>query len=266
MGEGGDRQMRFKDKVAIVTGSGRGIGRATAEAFAREGARVVINDIDREPAEETLQAIKGAGGEAIVCIGGTNDREAVQRMVDTTLQTYGTIDILVNNAGIIRPAMINKMDIDTWNQVIDVNLTGVFNCLQAVGRVFLQKAKDNPDARCNGKIVNVSSVAGLRGTIGQINYGAAKAGVIGITMSAAREWGRYAINVNAVAFGMVATRMTETIRTDPRFAEQYKSQIILGRYAEPEDVVPAILFLSSSEADYITGQTLSVCGGFHIAV
>jgi 3-oxoacyl-[acyl-carrier protein] reductase len=258
--------MRFKDKVAIVTGSGRGIGRTTAVAFAKEGARVVINDIDKEPAEETLNTIKETGGEAIICLGGTDDRQAVQNMVDTTLEKYGTIDILVNNAGIIRPAMINKMDIETWNKVIAVNLTGVFNCLQAVGNVFLKKAKENPTARCNGKIVNVSSVAGLRGTMGQINYGAAKAGVIGITMSAAREWGRWAINVNAVAFGMVATRMTETVRTDPRFADQYKSQIILGRYAEPEDVAPAILFLCSADADYITGQTLSVCGGFHIAV
>lgn len=256
--------MRFKDKVAIVTGSGRGVGQEVVKRFAQEGARVVVNDIDAEPAQETAKAIQAAGGEAIVCIGGTNDREAVQKMVDATLQKYGTIDILVNNAGIIRPAMINKMTMEQWNAVIEVNLTGVFNCLQLVGNVFLQKARGNPEARSNGKVVNVSSVAGLRGTMGQINYGAAKSGVIGITMSAAREWGRYKVNVNAVAFGVVETRMTETIRSDVRFSEEYKKQIILGRYATPEDVAPAILFLSSADADYITGQTMSICGGLHI--
>lgn len=256
--------MRLKDKVAIVTGSGRGIGKMTAQLFAREGAKVVVNDIDAEPAQETVKSIQGAGGEAMAFIGGSDDRDAVQRMVDETLKKYGTIDILINNAGIIRPAMINKITMEQWNSVLNINLTGVFSCLQLVGNVFLQKAKQNPESRSNGKIINVSSVAGLRGTTGQINYGAAKSGVIGITMSAAREWGRYHINVNAVAFGVVATRMTEVIRSDPRFSEEYRKQIAFGRYATPEDVAPSILFLASPDADYITGQTLSICGGLHI--
>jgi 3-oxoacyl-[acyl-carrier protein] reductase len=130
----------------------------------------------------------------------------------------------------------------------------------------LGRARENPEALCNGKIVNVTSIAGLRGTIGQINYAAAKAGVLGITMSAAREWGRYGINVNCVAFGMVETRMTETIRTDPRFADQYKKQIALGRYSSPEDVAPAVVFFASDDANYVTGQILNVCGGADIHV
>jgi|MGYP001237229711 3-oxoacyl-[acyl-carrier protein] reductase len=256
--------MKLKDKVAIITGSGRGVGQAAAQSFAREGAKVVVTDIDAEPAQETVKSIQEAGGEAMAFIGGTDDREAVQQMVDETVKKYGTIDILVNNAGIIKPAMINKMTVEQWNAVLNINLTGVFNCLQLVGNVFIQKAKQTPDAHSNGKIINVSSVAGLRGTMGQINYGAAKSGVIGITMSAAREWSRFHINVNAVAFGVVATRMTEVIRTDPRFSEEYRKQIPFGRYATPEDVAPAMLFLASSDADYITGQTMSICGGLHI--
>jgi 3-oxoacyl-[acyl-carrier protein] reductase len=143
-------------------------------------------------------------------------------------------------------------------------LTGVFNCTQTVGQVFLQKAKENPDAITNGKIINITSIAGLRGTIGQVNYAAAKAGVVAVTMSAAREWGRYGINVNCVALGLVETDMTETIRTDPRFRDEYLKSIVLQRYAKPEDVAPAVLFLASRDADYITGQILNVCGGADI--
>jgi 3-oxoacyl-[acyl-carrier protein] reductase len=162
--------------------------------------------------------------------------------------------------------MIEKMTVEQWDRVIAVNMTGVFNGTQIVGRAFLERARNNGDDLCNGKIVNVTSVAGLRGTIGQINYAAAKAGVLGITMSAAREWGRYGVNVNCVAFGLVETRMTETIRTDPRFADQYKKQIVLGRYSSPADVAPAVVFFASDDANYVTGQILNVCGGADIHV
>jgi 3-oxoacyl-[acyl-carrier protein] reductase len=253
-------------RVAIVTGAGRGIGEAVARLFAHEGAGVLLADVDRAPAEEVAAAIRAGGAEAIACAADVTNRQQVEAMVAEALGVFGRVDVLVNNAGITRPAMIEKMTEEEWQQVLAVNLTGVFYCTQIVGRVFLQNARQNPGARCNGKIVNVTSVAGLRGTVGQVNYAAAKAGVVGVTMSAAREWGRYGVNVNCVAFGLVETRMTEMIRTDPKFQEQYLRQIVLGRYAAPQDVAPAILFLASSAADYITGQVLNVCGGADIHV
>ncbi|MCC7411031.1 MAG: glucose 1-dehydrogenase [Gammaproteobacteria bacterium] len=255
---------RFQDKVAIVTGAGRGIGAAIARGFAAEGARVVVADVDSSSAGRTSAAIRESGGHALACAADVVNRAQVEQLVEESLRAYGTIDILVNNAGITRAAMIHKMTEQEWEQVLAVNLTGVFHCTQIVGRIMMEKARNFPDAAANGKIINISSVAGLRGTIGQINYAAAKAGVIGVTMSAAREWGRYGINVNGVAFGLVETDMTETIRTDPKFREQYLQQIALRRYAKPEDVAPAVLFLASPAADYITGQILSVCGGVDI--
>jgi len=264
-GKEGD-MMRLKDKVAVITGSGRGIGAAIARLFAREGAKVVISDIDERSQQETFDQIRKGGGQAIACFCDVTDRSSIQKLVDETLKELGTIDILINNAGIVQPAMISKMAPKEWDRVLDVNLKGAFNCLQIVGRVFLEKAEKNPEAPCSGKVVNISSIAGLRGSIGQINYAAAKAGLLGLTMSAAREWGKYKINVNAVAFGVVETEMSKVIRTDPRFSEMYRQQIALGRFAKPEEVALAVLFLASSEADYITGQVLVVDGGMHISL
>ncbi len=256
--------MRLREKVAVVTGSGQGIGAAVARSMAAEGANVVVTDINASSANDIAMEIKSAGGKAIACEADVAEHTQVECLVEESLGAFGTIDILVNNAGITRPAMIHKMTAEEWQQVLAVNLTGVFNCTQIVGRVFMQKADDNPDSIANGRIINVTSIAGLRGTIGQINYAAAKAGVVGITMSAAREWGRKGINVNCVALGLVETDMTETIRSDPRFRDQYLKGIVLRRYAMPEDVAPAVLFLASREADYITGQVLNVCGGADI--
>ena len=256
--------MRFEGCVAIVTGAGRGIGKATAEGLAAEGAKVLVNDVDADVAAGVAGEIRAAGGEAGHAAGSVADREFAAAMVAQAEKDLGRVNVLVNNAGITAPAMTLKMSPEQWHQVIDVNLTGVFNCIQAVGPSFKRTHDEDPEIRCAGRIVNVSSVAGLRGTVGQPNYGAAKAGVIGLTMSVAREWGRYRVISNAVAFGTVETRMTETVRNDERFRDKYLSEILLSRYASPEEVARTIMFLASPDADYITGQTLNVSGGLHI--
>ncbi len=258
--------MRLRGRTALVTGSGRGIGAAIARAFANEGAKVAVCDLDPASAEQIAHGIQDAGGEALPLRMDVTDRMQIEQALACANETFGAVDTLINNAGVSIPAMIEHMTPEQWEMATAVNLTGVFNCTQIVGRTLLAAARRQPDRRSNGKIVNVTSIAGLRGTIGQINYAAAKAGVLGLTMSTAREWGRYGINVNCVAFGLVETQMTEKIRSDPRFAEQYMKQIALGRYAAPEDVVPAVVFFASDDADYITGQILNVCGGADIHV
>ncbi|WAH36203.1 SDR family NAD(P)-dependent oxidoreductase [Alicyclobacillus dauci] len=255
--------MKFKDQVVIVTGSGRGIGRAAVIGFAKEGAQVVVNDVDEEEAWNTAQEIREMGGKAVAYVGSVSSRSSAQELVDVAVKEFGTVNVLVNNAAVTRPAMIHKMTEEQWDTVIDVGLKGVFNCIQAVSPVFIDRGKQNPDGLSNGKVINVTSVAGLTGTVGQINYGAMKSGVVGITMSTAREWGRYRIQSNAVAFGVVETRMTETIRED-KFADTYKSKITLGRFATVDDVVPGVLFLGSNDANYITGHVLNVSGGYYI--
>lgn len=256
--------LRFDGVVAIVTGAGRGIGRATAMGLAAEGALVTVNDADGAEADAVVKEIGAAGGTAIAAAGSITDRDFVERMVSDTEQQLGRVTVLVNNAGVTDSAMALKMSYLQWQRVIDINLTGGFNCIQAVGPSFVSRFKEDPDIRCAGRIVNVSSVAGLRGTMGQVNYGAAKAGVIGLTMSIAREWARYRVVSNAVAFGSVETRMTETMRTDERFRDKLVEEILLGRHATPAEVARTIMFLASSDADYITGQTLNVSGGLHI--
>lgn len=256
--------MRFKDKVIFITGGGRGIGRSMALAFAQEGGRVVLTARTQSQLEAVAGEVKNLGGQALPVSMDVTNAGQVKSAMEAAIQTFGTVDVLVNNAGITDTAMIAKMTEEQWDRVVDINLKGMFLCLQAVSPLFIERAKKNPEARCNGKVVNITSTAGLRGTIGQINYAAAKAGVVGLTMAAAREWARYRVNVNAVAFGIIETEMTEVIRSDPKFHETYLKQIPLTRYGTPEEVAASVLFFASSESDYVTGQTLSVCGGFHI--
>lgn len=247
--------MRLKNKVAIVTGSGQGLGEAMAKALAAEGAKVAVVDIVLDNALAVVDQIRSKGGEAIGLKLDVANREAVQNVVKTVVETFGKIDILINNAGIIRPAMLHKMTEEQWDAVINVHLKGSFNCLQAVAPYMIEQKY--------GKIVNIISAAGFRGTFGQINYGSAKAGLIGLTKSAAKELGRHNITVNALGPG-AATQMTETIRKDERFSEQYLDKLIIRRWAEPSEIAPAAVFLASDDSSYMTGEVMNVDGGYSI--
>lgn len=253
--------MNLSGHHIVVTGAAQGIGEAIARLVVELGARVSLVDVQAE----RLQALGEALGahKAKVYVGSVADASFVQQMVDQAVQQLGPIHGLVNNAGIVRAAMITKMSASVWQQVIDVNLSGVFYCLQAVGRHMIDRlATGDPSA---ASIVNISSDAGRRGTIGQINYGAAKSGVMGITMSAAREWAGQGVRVNSICFGVVETEMTETIRSD-KFRDRIMAQVPMGRFSTPEEVSQPVAFLLSQASSYITGQHLSVNGGYTIGV
>jgi 3-oxoacyl-[acyl-carrier protein] reductase len=247
--------MQLKDRVAVITGAGQGIGACVARAYAREGAKVAVIDLNLEVANKVVAEINAAGGVAMAVACDVADRVQVEAMAARVNAAWGRIDILVNNAGITRTAMLNKMTHEQWQQVIGVHLTGAFNCLQAVVGGMIE--------RQFGRIIYVTSAAGVLGTIGQINYSAAKAGILGMTKSTAKELARYNITANAIAPG-AATPMTETIRTDERFKEKYLDRIPLGRWAEPEEIAPVFVFFASDAASYVTGQILAADGGMTI--
>ncbi|WP_203362041.1 3-oxoacyl-ACP reductase FabG [Bacillus sp. REN10] len=243
--------MRLKDKVAIITGAANGIGLAAAELFAKEGAKVVIADFDEELGAKRVQELTEKGYEVAFSKVNVVDRDSVDAMVKLTTDRYGRVDILVNNAGITRDGMLWKMSPEDFQRVLDVNLKGVFNCTQSVIPHMISQG--------SGRVINTSSVSGVYGNVGQTNYAAAKAGVVGMTKSWAKELGRKGINVNAVAPGFVETSMVATV--PEKILDQLKTTIPLGRLGSPKDVANAYLFLASDESNYVNGITLHVDGG-----
>jgi 3-oxoacyl-[acyl-carrier protein] reductase len=255
-----EEMMSLRGKVIVVTGAAQGIGRAIAALAIDLGARVVGVDLNAEKLEALASA---KNGHLLPYVGSVADPEFAEATVRDVTSRFGSIHGLVNNAGITRPAMIEKMTLQQWTEVIAVHLTGAFLWTQAVGRTMVKEAKggqQNP-----GSIVNISSDAGRAGAIGQINYAAAKSGLLGMTMTAAKEWSKFGVRTNSVCFGVVETPMTETIRGD-KFRDGILAKIPMGRWAQPEEAVKPVCFLLSDAASYITGQHIAVDGGFHISV
>jgi len=250
--------MLLENDVALITGAGNGIGRATAVRFAKEGAKVVIADLDEAGLAETKQQVETAGGEASVVVGNVASRNDVQAMVDTAVSTYGRLTVLINNAGIARDGLTTRikegearfMSDEKWDAVLAVNLKGTWLCSQLAAVPMIEAGY--------GRIVNTASIAVL-GNIGQANYSASKAGIIGLTKTLALEWARYGIAVNCIAPGGVKTSMTATI--PDKILEGVLQRVPFGRFAEPKEIAAAHAFLASKEASYITGQTLFVDGG-----
>lgn len=263
------------DRVAVITGAGRGIGRSCALTLVGCGARVIINDIDEAPAREAVAACEEiAPGSAFPSVGSVADPRYAEQLMSAAATRFGKLDILVNNAGLTRDRMCHLMTDEMWDLVIDVNLTGTFNCIRAAAPYLRDVPKREIEqvgqVSYNRKIVNFFSTAAIRGNPGQINYVAAKMGNVGITRVVAQEWARYGVNVNAVAPGFTNTRLTaakqpQDILGVPEEQRQATLQRIpMGRFGEPEDIANAVLFFASPLSDYITGQTINVSGGMQI--
>ncbi len=246
--------MELSGKVALVTGAAQGIGKAIALLLARNGADVVVSDINLEKAQETTNEIEGMGRRSFAIKVNVADLKDVERMVEAIVEQFGRIDILVNNAGITRDRLILRMTEEDWDAVLDVNLKGTFNCTKAAIR-YMSKQK-------SGKIVSIASVSGEMGNPGQANYAASKAGVIGFTKTIAREFAGRGINVNAIAPGYIQTPMTDAVPEKAK--EELKRMIPMERLGKPEDVAQAVLFLVSENSSYITGQVLNVNGGIYM--
>jgi 3-oxoacyl-[acyl-carrier protein] reductase len=264
-----------------VTGSGRGIGRSIAKLFVEHGASVVINDIDRDVAENTAAELNEAGGRCIVCTGSVTDADFPDRLVKTAAESFGGIDIIVNNAGYTWDAVIQNMTDEQWYAMIDVHLTAPFRIIRAATPYMREVAKKEiaEGKRVHRKIVNVSSTSGVAGNPGQVNYSAGKMGIVGVTKTMAKEWGRFNINVNAVAYGFIDTRLTQAKEKQekierhgkevelgiPDAMRQMAAQFIpLGRAGTPDEAAGPVLFLASPLSDYVTGSVVLVTGGSYM--
>ncbi|WP_293748199.1 SDR family NAD(P)-dependent oxidoreductase [Limnohabitans sp. Rim8] len=269
---------KLEGKVALITGSGRGIGRSIALKLASEGARVVVNDLDAAPAQEVVDEIRKAGGQAVACVGNVTAPDFAERFVGTAVSEFKGLDIIVNNAGYTWDNVVQKMTDEQWYAMMDVHLTAPFRILRAAQPVIRALSKQEKDAGQSvvRKVVNISSVAGLFGNAGQTNYSTAKAGITGMTMTLAKEWGRMNVTVNCVAYGFIKTRLTVSAESDatanidgrdikvgvnPDLMAAMERMIPLGRGGSPDEAAGAVYLLCIPESDYISGQTLMCSGG-----
>ena len=267
------------DRVALVSGSGRGIGREIALKFASAGASVVVNDLDKDVAEQTAADITAAGGKAAVCAGSVTDPEFADRFVGTAVKEFGGLHIIVNNAGYTWDNVVQKMTDQQWDDILDVHLKAPFRILRAAQPVISAAVKAERAAgadRITRKVVNISSIAGTGGNAGQINYSSAKSGIMGLTKTMAKEWGRYDVTVNCVAFGLIRTRLTEAsaagdakidiegrqikVGVNPELLAQAKQGIPLGRAGTPVEAAGSVYLFCIPESDYVSGQVV-ICGG-----
>jgi 3-oxoacyl-[acyl-carrier protein] reductase len=269
---------KLEGKVALITGSGRGIGRSIALKLASEGARIVVNDLDADPAQEAVQAIREAGGQAVACVGNVTAPDFAERFVGTAVSEFKGLDIVINNAGYTWDNVIQKMTDEQWYAMIDCHLTAPFRILRAAQPVIraLGKAETEAGQRVMRKVVNISSMAGLFGNPGQTNYAAGKAGIVGMTQTLAKEWGRMNVTVNCVAYGLIKTRLTGNaaeggtahidgrdikVGVNPDLMAAMERGIPLGRGGTPEEAAGAVYLLCIPESGYVSGQTLVCSGG-----
>lgn len=270
----------LSEKVAIITGSGRGIGRAAALRFAREGAKVVINDIDAEPAEKTVADINAFGGTAVSFVGDATSSDFADGIIETAINQWGAIHILVNNAGYTWDSVVHKMTDDQWQAMLDIHVTAPFRIIRAVSPFFRDAAKKElaEGSTVTRKIINISSMAGTGGNPGQANYAAAKSAILGFTKTLAKEWGRFNVQANSVAYGWIDTRLTKekeagkslerkgqqvSLGIPDAMRQMMTMMIPLGRAGTPEEAAGAILFFASPLSDYVSGQVLTVSGGLN---
>ena len=268
----------LEGKAAIITGSGRGVGQAIATLFAKEGASVVINDLDANPAEETVGEIKKTGANAAACVGSVTDIEFPDKLIDTVIKEFGRLDIIVNCAGYTWDAVIQKQTDEMWYAMMDVHVTAPFRIIRAATPYIRDAAKKEmaEGKRVHRKIINISSLAGVCGNAGQANYSSAKAAIIGLTKCMAKEWGRYNVNVNAVAYGAIGTRLTQAVDDKQIINVEGKDIPIgvpkavmgsltmmcpLGRIGTPEEAAGPVLFLASHLSDYVSSEVLICSGG-----
>ena len=274
---------KLDGRVALVTGSGRGIGREIALKLASEGASIVVNDLDDGPAKETVAAIEAMDARAVACSGSVTEAGFAERFIQTAVEEFGGVDIIVNNAGYTWDSVVQKMTDEQWDAILDVHLKAPFKILRAAQPVISAAAKAeiaaNGVARCR-KVVNISSIAGLGGNPGQANYAAAKAGITGLTRTLSKEWGRYNVTVNTVAFGWIKTRLTEApahggstievegktiaVGVNPQLQAAMEATIPLGRGGEPAEAAGAVYLFCIPESDYISGETVTCGGGIRI--